>query len=238
MSLPFVLKLGGEHLPLTRLVQYVVIQVEKPLQGRRLADSKAISREYSIWSAHVKPAWQLVVGKRPCKGICAELSSEAGRFPLQCGNRFAALDREMSLDYEELHSATSDVEQTSAVRCEVVLRSSSRKVCGVPKQLLGDTRVTSFDSNNWAYPGAADIGLRTTGRTGERHRKGCVHPLRMTKSGLLMSSALQPSLREIPFCARSRNSSLSTASGQEDLPSSSTELDLQSNDLFATTGAN
>eukprot|EP00971_Amphidinium_carterae_P040759 799781-Amphidinium_carterae.1 len=69
-----------------------------------------------------KPEWQLVVGKRACKGVCAELSSNAGRFPLQRVNRFAALDREVGF-----FSAESDVQPTSTANREAKQCSTGRE---------------------------------------------------------------------------------------------------------------
>eukprot|EP00971_Amphidinium_carterae_P070980 1403422-Amphidinium_carterae.2 len=96
MSLPFLFK-PVEFL-LTRLVSYIAIEVERtPPEGsngrlfgqpkRRLEgiqDAQPLRREHPAWSARAKPEWQLVVGNRACKGVCAELGFDAGPFPVEC----------------------------------------------------------------------------------------------------------------------------------------------------------
>eukprot|EP00971_Amphidinium_carterae_P113663 2252175-Amphidinium_carterae.1 len=78
-----------------------VCYVEIPLPSRQYADSEPaapLGRLYSTELTHKKLEWQVVVGNRASQGVCGVLSSEAGRFPFKCANRFSALDREMSFD--------------------------------------------------------------------------------------------------------------------------------------------
>eukprot|EP00971_Amphidinium_carterae_P065150 1291292-Amphidinium_carterae.2 len=109
MLQPLLLKLGGQQLLVTRLIQCVIIEVEKPLPGRRFADSGPAVPLIM----NKKHEWQLAVGKHCCKGICGEHSSRAKRFPLKCANRFSSWDQEIHFDEEEVYSATSDVEPSA-----------------------------------------------------------------------------------------------------------------------------
>eukprot|EP00971_Amphidinium_carterae_P291992 5796319-Amphidinium_carterae.1 len=80
---PFLSKPGGQPLLLTILVQYIVVEIEKPLLGQRFAASEPAvppNRLYSVESITKKPECQLVVGRRTCRSCCAEHSAKAKRF--------------------------------------------------------------------------------------------------------------------------------------------------------------
>eukprot|EP00971_Amphidinium_carterae_P043267 851311-Amphidinium_carterae.1 len=117
MLLPLLLKLGGQHMLLTRLVSYIIIEVEKPLRGVVLQDrevnfdeelysSKSDGWEHPTVTELAKPEWQHVVGKRSRNGCCGVLSSAVGRFPLECVDRLAALERELNNDEDFIFVCT------------------------------------------------------------------------------------------------------------------------------------
>eukprot|EP00971_Amphidinium_carterae_P135708 2688960-Amphidinium_carterae.1 len=109
----------GEQL-LTRLTSYIIIEVGNTLpQCTSLAPSflkecgttkHAVLKEREI-TKRARIDWQFVFGKRGRKGSCAVLSSAAGHFPLECVQRFAALEHELNDDEEKFLSAESDEEQ-------------------------------------------------------------------------------------------------------------------------------
>eukprot|EP00971_Amphidinium_carterae_P167856 3325626-Amphidinium_carterae.1 len=85
MSQPLCLKPGG--FLLTRLVRYIVVEVERT-PPRVSSSTHFFLKEREI-TKHAKPEWQLVVGKRGRKGRCDVLSSAAGGSPLECANSLA-----------------------------------------------------------------------------------------------------------------------------------------------------
>eukprot|EP00971_Amphidinium_carterae_P157792 3127664-Amphidinium_carterae.1 len=62
--------------------------------------------------------WNVRTSQRGRKGCCEVRSPGAGRIPLECVNKFAALERELNNEQEESSSAQSDEEQVFPVDSE------------------------------------------------------------------------------------------------------------------------
>eukprot|EP00971_Amphidinium_carterae_P332257 6466331-Amphidinium_carterae.1 len=129
MSQRVFLERGGQPLLLTRQTAYIIIVIptvkvsslEPPhLRAREFSGKEVDGSEEKVSLKKARPEWQLVVGKRACKGSGAVLAFDEDRFPIRCTNQYVALVLELELldpHEEEYFSAALEEGFASAENC-------------------------------------------------------------------------------------------------------------------------